>query len=195
MKIVGLTGGIGSGKSTVAQMFEQLGVPLYYADDRARYLMNHSPSIKRQLIDLFGEKAFEGGMLNRPFIAGQVFNDASKLKDLNGIVHPEVAKDFKEWLSLQSGPYVIQEIPLLFENRKQSEYHRIILVTAPEAIRIDRVVSRDRISRPDVKARINNQLPDNEKIPHSNYLINNLRRRQTEHLVRKIHKTLHQTIS
>lgn len=195
MKIIGLTGGIGSGKSTVARMFEDLFIPVYYSDDRARRLMNESPSIKKQLIEQFGAESFQNGQLNRALIASIVFDNKDKLKVLNDIVHPEVARDFSNWVSEQNSPYIIQEIPLLFENRKQADYYRIIMVTAPTVLRIERVTQRDGVSRDDVLARMRNQLPDEYKIPLSHYLITNLSKGQTWDRVLQIHKTLHKTIS
>ena len=122
MIIVGLTGGIGSGKSTVAAMFKDLGVPVYNSDDRAKHLMNTSNRVKKRLIDTFGEKSFSKEKLNRSYIAALVFNNREKLKKLNAIVHPEVKKDFNNWLMSQHASYVIQENPLIFENKSQGDF-------------------------------------------------------------------------
>lgn len=173
MRIVGLTGGIGSGKSTVARMFESLGVPVYYSDDEAKQLMNTSDYIKERLIDVFGKRCFENGKLNRPYIAGLVFNDKEKLKQLNSIVHPEVKRNFKYWLMNQNVPYVIQENPLIFENKNQGDFDFVITVTAPEKIRVQRVMERDGLSEGQVLDRVKNQLEDQLKVKDSHFVITN----------------------
>lgn len=173
MRIVGLTGGIGSGKSTVARMFESLGVPVYYSDDEAKQLMNTSDYIKERLIDVFGKRCFENGKLNRPYIAGLVFNDKEKLKQLNSIVHPEVKRNFKYWLMNQNAPYVIQENPLIFENKNQGDFDFVITVTAPEKIRVQRVMERDGLSEGQVLDRVKNQLEDQLKVKDSHFVITN----------------------
>ena len=173
MRIVGLTGGIGSGKSTVARMFEKLGVPIYYSDDEAKNLMNTSDHIRKGLIDVFGPKSFENGELNRSYIASLVFNDEAKLKKLNSIVHPEVKRNFKKWISKQSASYVIQENPLIFENNSQQDFDLVITVTAPKKIRIQRVMERDGLSENEVLARVKNQLEDELKINGSEFVITN----------------------
>jgi dephospho-CoA kinase len=190
MMIVGLTGGIGSGKSTVAAMFKELDVPIYNSDDRAKYLMNTSIEIKEKLIALLSDKAYENGQLNRSFIAEKVFNDSELLANLNGIVHPVVKQDFLAWVKEQDACYVIQETALLFENNSQNLYDRIIVVTAPKELRISRVLDRDNSTREQVLARINNQLDDEIKIKSSNFVIENIDLERTSSIVLQVHASI-----
>ncbi|WP_282111763.1 dephospho-CoA kinase [Maribacter stanieri] len=190
MKIIGLTGGIGSGKSTVANMFKELGVPVYNSDERAKYLMNTSLDIKSQLIKLLGEEAYKGDKLNRSFIAEKVFSNTNLLAELNGIVHPIVRNDFIDWTKKQDYSYVIQETALLFENKAQDLYDSIILVTAPKETRIIRVVDRDKSSREQVIARMKNQLDDKTKLNLSNYVIENIDLERTSSNVLQVHASI-----
>lgn len=173
LKIVGLTGGIGSGKSTVARMFEQLGVPVYFADDEAKKLMMTSMPLVAKIKRRFGEKAYKEGSLNTRYLAEVVFNDPASLKALNEMVHPEVENHFKSWVSKQDASYVIQENPLLFEKDKQDQYDVVIVVTAPKEMRIERVRSRDGVSREEVEARIQNQMDQESKVKRAHYVIEN----------------------
>ena len=190
MKIVGLTGGIGSGKTTVAKLFVALGVPVYNSDQKAKALMQESPELIQDIKNLLGEKSYEDGVLNRSFIAQKVFSDKALLAALNAIVHPAVRKDFLHWASLQDYHYVIQETALLFENDAEEQYDKVILVTAPEEIRIARVLQRDSSTKKAVKARINNQLKDAVKIPRADIVIENMELKQTKEKVEKCHKAL-----
>ena len=190
MKIIGLTGGIGSGKSTVANMFKELGVPVYNSDERAKYLMNTSLDIKSQLIKLLGDEAYKGDKLNRSFIAEKVFSNTNLLAKLNDIVHPIVRNDFIDWTKKQDYSYVIQETALLFENKAQDLYDSIILVTAPKETRIIRVVDRDKSSREQVIARMNNQLDDEAKLNLSNYVIENIDLERTSSNVLQVHASI-----
>ena len=190
MKTVGLTGGIGSGKTTIAKMFEELGVPLYFADDEAKKLMNSNDQIQKKLIDLFGKETYKNGELNREFIAGIVFNDKDKLNKINSIVHPEVEKHFKNWAEDQNSKYVIQENAIIFESGAQDRFNYIITVTAPVDVKIDRVRKRDHISKEKVLERMNNQLDDDYKIKNSFFVINNLILEDSKKEVNKIHKFL-----
>ncbi len=174
MIVVGLTGGIGSGKTTVAKMFEEEGIPVYYADDEAKKLMNSSKLIREKLIDAFGEQSFKKGKLNRVYLAQQVFNDKQKLETINAIVHPEVDRHFKQWVSNQKTKIVMQENAILFESGKEDRFDVIITVTAPLEERIKRVVKRDQSTEKQVIARINNQMDELDKIKRSDFVIHNL---------------------
>ncbi|RYH74792.1 dephospho-CoA kinase [Flavobacteriaceae bacterium 144Ye] len=190
MKIVGLTGGIGSGKTTVAKLFSELGVPIYIADVEAKKLMNGSKVIRRNLIALFGEKAYTNEGLNRPYIASKIFNNKELLEQMNAIVHPKVGAHFKRWLKKQNGAYVIKEAAIIFEEGMQSQYDCIVLVTADLEERINRVLQRDNTSREKVLAIVNNQLSDEEKIKKSDFVIVNNSIKDTKAQVLKIHKSL-----
>ena len=186
-KIVGLTGGIGSGKTTVAHMFKALGVPVFNSDDEAKVLMNSSVIIKQEIIELLGENSYKDDTLNKPYIASQIFNTKAVLKQINAIVHPKVAAAFDTWVSKQNAPYVVKEVAILFETRTDSLVDFIITVIAPLETRIQRVMERDQKSREAVELIIDNQLSDSEKIKKSHYVIENNNRLITEKKVLEIH--------
>jgi dephospho-CoA kinase len=171
--IIGLTGGIGSGKSTVAKIFAQLGIPVLDADATAKAIMNEDHSVKTKLIELFGEDAYKENQLNRPYIAQIVFEDAFKLQQLNAIIHPITIQYAKEWASKQSAPYVIKEAALFFESGSSEGVEKIIGVTAPKHIRIQRVMQRDQITREDVIKRMEHQLEDSLKMKLCDWVIQN----------------------
>ena len=190
MMIVGLTGGIGSGKTTVANFFVELGVPVYNSDKEAKKLMASSKQVKKAIIALLGEKAYHGEKLNKKYISEQIFNNEQLLKKMNGIVHPVVKEHFETWVKMQKTPYVIQETALIFENSKQDFYDFTILVTAPENIRIKRVMERDGSTKRDVLGRLKNQLDDDKKIPFSDYVLENNQLSKTRLRVEEIHHAL-----
>ena len=171
--IIGLTGGIGSGKSTVAKIFAQLGIPVLDADATAKAIMNEDRSVKTKLIELFGEDAYKENQLNRPYIAQLVFEDAFKLQQLNAIVHPITIQYAKDWASKQTAPYVIKEAALFFESGSSEGVEKIIGVTAPKHIRIQRVMQRDQITREDVIKRMEHQLEDSLKMKLCDWVIQN----------------------
>ncbi|MDO7172832.1 dephospho-CoA kinase [Mariniflexile sp. AS56] len=190
MKIVGLTGGIGSGKTTVAKQFAALGIPVYIADEEAKKLMNTSKVIKRKLIELFGNEAYVNNQLNKPFIANIIFNDTSYLQKMNAIVHPRVATHFKKWQSKQNAPYVIKEVAILFENGGYKQCDYVITVTAPKALRIERLLKRDNTTTDKVEAIMKNQWSDAEKVKLSNYVISNTTLENTTNQVSEIHNKM-----
>ena len=190
MKIVGLTGGIGSGKTTIAKMFEALGVPVYYADDEAKNLMNTSIKIKNRLIDEFGNETYINGKLNRHYLANLVFNDKEKLFKINKIVHPEVDNHFNNWIIKQNSTYVIQENAIIFESDNQNNFDVIITVTAPKNEKIKRVITRDNSTKTKVLERMKNQLSDSFKIANSKYVIYNIDLEQSKLQVQEIHSKL-----
>ncbi|WKB81424.1 dephospho-CoA kinase [Cellulophaga lytica] len=173
MKIVGLTGGIGSGKSTAAKMFANLGVPVYNSDTEAKKLMHTSANVKEQIIKLLGAEAYQNGVLNREYIAQKVFSNANLLEQLNAIVHPAVRAHFLEWAKKQNAPYVIQESAIIFENNNQNFYDYIILVTAPLEVRIDRIIKRDNTTREKILSRMDNQWTDEKKEKMSDFKLIN----------------------
>ncbi len=195
MIIVGLTGGIGSGKTTILKYFEAFGIPVYIADTEAKALMNRSKVIKRKLIDLFGKSAYEDGKLNRPYLASKIFNDQMLLSKMNSIVHPKVASHFKRWLKKQEAPYIIKEVAIIFENNLESNYNYIITVVADEDLRIERVMKRDDASKDKILSIISNQLPDAEKIKKSDFVITNNDLSSAMTQVNEIHQQILQLIN
>jgi dephospho-CoA kinase len=190
MTIVGLTGGIGSGKTTVAEMFRELGVPVYNSDEEAKHLMNTSKKIINAITLLFGPEAYIDNKLNSAYIAKKVFENKETLLKLNAIVHPEVRKHFLAWMKKQHYPYVIQETALIFENLSPNFYDKIILITAPANKRIQRVRNRDQISKRSILSRMENQWNDSEKIPLSDFVVENINLDETKSKIREIHQRL-----
>ena len=187
MIIVGLTGGIGSGKTTVAKMFHSLGIPIYIADDEAKKLMDASKSIKRELIGLFGEQAYVEGKLNRAYIADVIFNNKAYLERMNAIVHPKVRAHFKKWALKQKSSYVIKEAAVLFENGGYKECNFIITVTAPKKIRMERLLKRETTTVEKIEAIMQNQWTDEAKTKLSHYVIENIDLATTRLQVEEIH--------
>lgn len=172
-KKIGITGGIGSGKSVVAKMVRTLGYPVYDSDDRAKVLMQSHSGIRRQLIALFGEKVYSGEQLNRTFLATCIFQDPNARENVNAIVHPVVRADFAEWANKQQATMVFQESALLFETGGYRLLDATVLVSAPEELRIQRVMQRDQASHEQVVARMAAQLPENEKLKLTEFVIRN----------------------
>lgn len=174
MKVVGITGGIGSGKTTACKIFEQLGVPVYYADNRAKELMVNDEMLKNRIIAAFGDEAYFNGRLNRAYLAAQVFNSKEKLSVLNGIVHPAVADDFDQWLEQHKHcDYVLKEAAILFESGAYQDVDISVLVIAPEQLRIERVMERDGATEEDVLRRMKNQWTQERKAKLADHIINN----------------------
>ncbi len=170
---IGLTGGIGSGKSTVAQIFEVLGIPVYYADDAARRLMNEDENLKQQIIIHFGSGAYIEGKLNRSYLAAMVFNNKKKLDLLNSLTHPAVMHDSDEWVKSQTAPYSIREAALVFESGIDKYLDYVIGVSSPETLRIQRTMNRDGVTRDEVLARMKNQLDEDAKMKRCDFVIYN----------------------
>jgi len=170
---VGLTGGIGSGKTTVAKLFETLGIPVYYADDRAKHLMNTDELLKASIIQNFGNDAYKNGELDRKYIAGIVFNNKEKLELLNSLTHPITIRDADEWMKQQTTPYTIKEAALLFESGAAEQLDYIIGVYAPQHIRVKRVVKRDNLPVEDVMKRISRQIDEEMKMKLCDFVITN----------------------
>lgn len=170
---IGLTGGIGSGKTTVAKIFEVLGIPVYYADEEAKKLMITQPDLIEKIKLLFGNEAYINGNLNRSFIAENVFNNKEQLQKLNSIVHPYTIEHGKKWMNAQLAPYAIKEAALIFESGIQGDFDFIIGVSAPNALRIQRIMKRNRISYDQVIERLQNQIDDEIKIKLCDEVITN----------------------
>ena len=171
---VGLTGGIGSGKTTVANMFRILGVDIYSADSEAKVLMEKNADLKTGIISLLGEETYLKHSLNSDYIASRVFNNPGLLEKLNLLVHPVVREDFADWIEeRKSAPYIIQESAILFESGFSSFFNYTILVTADIDTRIDRVAKRDKMKRSAIIARIEQQMSDEEKLKYADFQLNN----------------------
>lgn len=190
MKQIGITGGIGSGKTTVAKFFKEFGIPVYIADDEAKKLMHHAP-IKEELIQLFGQEAYDAqDNLNRKYIASQVFNDKPLLEKLNAIVHPRVEEDYKTWTEKQDSPYVLYEAAILFETGKHQQFDYNILVTAPKQERISRLLQRDNTTKEEIQSRMENQWSDEEKSKLADWIIENVDLLETKQQVTQLHDTI-----
>jgi dephospho-CoA kinase len=171
---VAVTGGIGSGKSVVCEVFDKIGIAVFNADYWAKHIMNNNTDVVKQLKKLLGNDVYrQNGMLDRKKMAEIIFSDTFMLEKVNSIVHPVVRNEFQSWSTKQTSAYVIQEAAIIFENKQASTFDKIILVTAPEKTRIDRVTKRDRLKANDVQKRINNQLSDEIKKKKSDYIIIN----------------------
>lgn len=175
MKKIGITGGIGSGKTTVCEIFKLLGVPVFHADAEAKYLQNNDLQIRELLINLFGKHIYSlDGMLDRKKLAMLIFNDSAALANVNAIIHPAVRQSFQKWADNHlDSSYILYEAAILLESGYASDFDRNILVLADEKLRIERVIRRDHISEALVKQRINNQMPDSQKIKIVDYIIEN----------------------
>ena len=172
--IIGLTGGIGSGKSTVAGIFSVLGIPVYEADRESKRIIDTDQELQKNLADLLGEDVVVNQKINRPLMAERIFSDQKLLKQTNALIHPAVAKDFQEWFHThQHASYVIREAAILFESGSYKDCEYIIVVSAPKEMRIQRVIDRSGISREEVEARMMNQWPEEEKISRADYVIYN----------------------
>ena len=190
MKIIGLTGGIGSGKSTVLELFKILGVKTYSADESAKKLVNTDPYLINLIKSSFGENIYDKGQLNSKKLSKIVFEDTEKLKLLNSIIHPVVAKDFKLFLNSNNEDYIVKEAAIIFETKSENNYDKIIFIQSPLEIRIERVINRDNISREEVMKRINNQLDENLIIDKCDYVIRNENKEDLEDEVLSIHLDL-----
>lgn len=188
-KIIGLTGGIGSGKTSVAKLFTADGIPVYIADDEARRLMG-SDEILSSIRTQFGDDVFSGNSLERAKLAKIVFSDPAALERLNKIVHPAVAKDFARWISEQDAPLVVREAAILFESGSYKDCDKIITVTAPESVRIARVMKRDKVSESEVRSRMERQWPEQRKIALSDFVIENTEWDETVRKTKEIIKNL-----
>ncbi len=170
---IGLTGGMGSGKTTVSQIFSVLGIPVFYADDIAKTIMNEDEDLKQNIINLFGDEAYKENSLNRKYIAGIVFNNEYKLQQLNALVHPVTIAAADKWMKAQKTAYVIKEAALMFEAGAAAHLDYVIGVYAPQALRLQRVMHRDNTSREQVLSRMNNQVDETIKMKLCDFVIVN----------------------
>ena len=194
-KILGLTGGIGSGKTAVSKMFNALDVPVYNADQAAKKLMQSSKDLKHKIKQLLGKDAYKQNQLNKAFISEKIFNNKALLTQINALVHPEVALDFNSWLSMQNSVYVVKEVAILFETAAEDQFDYILTVTAPESLRIQRIIERDHTPLAKIKAVMSNQLQDSEKTAKSDFVILNIDLDSTKKQVYDIHNRIHKEVS
>lgn len=193
MIVVGLTGGIGSGKSTIAKEFAALGIAVFNSDEQAKALIATDAQVKERIIATFGEEAYQNGEYNRAYIAQIVFNNPEKLAILNNIVHPALAKYFKQWAKKQTSLYVLKEAAILFESGSYKDCDYIITVTAPEQLRIARVMARDHCTEAQVRARMAQQWTDDQRIALSNAVIENVDLESAKEQVKRINNELRMT--
>lgn len=187
---VGITGGIGSGKSMVCQVFQALGIPVFDADKAAKFLMNKDASLVASIKELLGNDAYKNEQLNRSFIASKVFSNPSLLQALNKLVHPAVFEHSKQWLEAQTAQYVIKEAALFFESNSFKEMDFIIGVFAPENLRIQRAMQRDGLSEAAILERMNNQMDEKEKMKRCDQVIVNENETSVLSQVLSVHKEL-----
>jgi dephospho-CoA kinase len=176
---IGLTGGIGSGKTTVAKIFELLGIPVYYADDAAKRIMNEDEELKTAIQNRFGKEAYDNGQLNRAYLSAKVFTDPFQLELLNSLVHPATIRDAAKWMTQQKTPYAIKEAALIFESGSAELLDYVIGVYAPSQLRIKRTMERNHMDYDEVKQRMNKQLDENMKMKLCDFVIYN----DEEHLL------------
>lgn len=171
---IGITGGIGTGKSTVCKLFASLGIPIYDADSQARLLMDTNAQLKQQIVTTFGAESYENGQLNRRYLAQTVFGNSEKVTQLNALVHPCVAAHYATWVASQQTAYIVKEAALLFESSSWKHLDKIIVVTAPLDVRLERIKKRDpQRTETEIQQIMAKQMPEEEKISRADYLINN----------------------
>jgi dephospho-CoA kinase len=194
MKKLGLTGGIGSGKTTVAKVFNQLGVPVFNADTEARNIVNQDENVKAGIIALFGAEVYDdAGHLRRKAVAELVFSNQELLLQLNQLVHPAVGQRYKKWVNTHKDkPYTLKEAAILFESGSNKELDQVIVVTAPKEMRIERVMQRDSVSREAVLDRMANQMDEEERLKRADYIIYNDGSQPLIHQVMDLHNKLMQ---
>jgi len=192
---IGLTGGLGSGKSTVAHIFEVLGIPVYYADAASKRLMNDDEKVKAAVQNAFGKEAYPGGKLDRKYLAEIVFKDEKKLELLNSIVHPATLHDAVEWTSKQTTLYVIKEAALIFESGSHQNLDYVIGVKAPLHLRLQRAMKRDNISHEEAMARINKQINEEIKMCLCDFIIINDEQQMVIPQVLALHQKLLQLVN
>jgi dephospho-CoA kinase len=187
---IGITGGIGSGKTTVCRIFELLDVPIYYADEASKKLLVTDPEIKKKIVIAFGEKVLDDEQfISRKKVAAVVFGDESELKKLNAIMHPAIALHFESWLKHHANqPYILKEAAIMFESGAHNQMDKIITVSAPEELRIARVLNRDVVTKEEIRRRIKAQLPEAERIKRSQYVIVNDEQQLVIPQVMKLHQ-------
>ncbi len=187
---IGLTSGIGAGKTTAAKIFELLGVPVYYADDRAKQMMNEDGELKTSIIQNFGTAVYKEGQLDRKLLSSLVFGNSEKTALLNSLVHPATIADAEKWMQRQTKPYAIKEAALIFESGSEKKLDAVIGVSAPYELRLKRAMERDHMSAEDVKSRMNRQMNEEEKMNRCRYVLVNDEQQLLIPQVIELHKKL-----
>ena len=190
MKKVAVTGGIGTGKTTVSNLFEKIGIPVFNSDEIAKELMSNDNTLKLEIVNAFGDESYINNELNRAYLSDVVFNDETLLDKINSIVHPQVAKEFNQWLLNQKSKYIIYESAIIFENNSEDVFDKIICVIAPEEDVISRVMKRNNFSHDKVISIISNQLPDQVKRNKADYIIENINKSDLTDRVLEIHNKI-----
>ena len=190
MKKVAVTGGIGTGKTTVSKLFEKIGIPVFNSDEIAKELMHNDKQLQAEIIKAFGDESYINNELNRAYLSDVVFNDEALLDKINSIVHPYVAKEFNQWLLNQKSDYILYESAIIFENNSEDIFDKIICVIAPEEDVISRVMKRNNFSRNKVISIINNQLPDQIKRKKSDYIVENINKSDLTEKIMEIHNMI-----
>ena len=190
MKKVAVTGGIGTGKTTVSKLFEKIGIPVFNSDEIAKELMHNDKQLQAEIIKVFGDESYINNELNRAYLSDVVFNDEALLDKINSIVHPYVAKEFNQWLLNQKSDYILYESAIIFENNSEDIFDKIICVIAPEEDVISRVMKRNNFSRNKVVSIINNQLPDQIKRKKSDYIVENINKSDLTEKIMEIHNMI-----
>ena len=184
---VAITGGIGTGKTTISNMFLDKGVPVFNSDEIAKEIMNTNSLLKNEIVTAFGDKVYDKNKLNKEYLSDVIFNNESLLKKTNSIVHPYVADEFNSWIEEQDSKYIIYESAIIFENQVEDFFYKIICVTASEEDVISRVMKRNNFSVDKIKSIINKQLPNDAKIQKSDYVIENINISKLSDKVLEIH--------
>jgi len=191
---VAITGGIGTGKTTISNMFADKGVPVFNSDEIAKKIMNTNSLLKNEIVTAFGDKVYDKNKLNKEYLSDVIFNNESLLKKINSIVHPYVADEFNSWIEEQDSKYIIYESAIIFENQAEDFFDKIICVTASEEDVISRVMKRNNFSVDKIKSIINKQLPNGAKIQKSDYVIENTNISKLSDKVLEIHNDIMDSI-
>lgn len=187
---VAITGGIGTGKTTISSMFADKGIPVFNSDEIAKEIMNTNSLLKNEIVTAFGDKVYDKNRLNKEYLSDAIFNNETLLKKINAIVHPYVADEFNSWIEEQDSKYIIYESAIIFENQAEDFFDKIICVTASEEDVISRVMKRNNFSVDKIKSIINKQLPNDAKIQKSDYVIENINISKLSDKVLEIHNDI-----
>ena len=191
---VAITGGIGTGKTTISSMFADKGIPVFNSDEIAKEIMNTNSLLKNEIVTAFGDKIYDKNRLNKEYLSDAIFNNETLLKKINAIVHPYVADEFNSWIEEQDSKYIIYESAIIFENQAEDFFDKIICVTASEEDVISRVMKRNNFSVDKIKSIINKQLPNDAKIQKSDYVIENINISKLSDKVLEIHNDIMDSI-